>query len=398
MAQGQAQELSLIEYEPRRLARSELDTRTGEAIWRHYGQQIAVEFPSVKTGESWQFTSQGWIGVLPASPQLTLVLQPKVPLTTLWSLLAYGFDLIDWLTKKELVGVAGLFDLYDRLAEELAQRVLTRCRQGLYQEYVAKVTRVPAVRGRVELGPTLRTPWEPAPVCRFEEQTPDIAENQILLWTLSCLQHSPICAEGKNALVARACHTLGNVVSLRPVAIAELQQRHYTRLNADYKMLHSLCYFFLAQLMPATKAGHLTMIPFCLRMAALYERFVAAWLARHLDNRWQLKIQEHYRFGSDHEHRFAIDLVVRQRGSEQARCVIDTKYRSPGGRPAAEEIAQVVAYAEATGAPEAILVYPTALARPLDAQLGRIRVRTLTFALDQPVDQAGASFAQALAL
>jgi 5-methylcytosine-specific restriction enzyme subunit McrC len=394
----QVQELSLVEYEPRRLTRAELDVSTAEAIWRHYGHQVAVEFPSVKTGDHWQLISQGWIGVLPVSPQLTLVLQPKIALATLWSMLAYSFDLVDWLTGKALVGVAGLFDLYDQLAHQLAQGVLVRCRQGLYQEYVSKVARVPAVRGRIELEPTIRTLWQPAPVCRFEEQTPDVAENQILLWTLTCLLQSPICREGREALVRRAVQTLSNVVTLRPVAIAELRQRHYTRLNADYNLLHSLCYFFMAQVMPATKTGDLTMLPFCLRMATLYERFVAAWLARHLDNRWRLKIQEHYRFGREYEHRFAIDLVVRQRGSEQARCVIDTKYRAPSAAPAAEEIAQVVAYAEATGAPEAILVYPTVLARPLDARVGRIRVRTVTFALDQPIDQAGAAFMQALCL
>jgi 5-methylcytosine-specific restriction enzyme subunit McrC len=45
-----------------------------------------------------------------------------------------------------------------------------------------------------------------------------------------------------------------------------------------------------------------------------------------------------------------------------------------------------------------VLVYPVPLASPLDARVGDIRVRSLTFALAGDLRAAGADFAQALGL
>jgi 5-methylcytosine-specific restriction enzyme subunit McrC len=41
---------------------------------------------------------------------------------------------------------------------------------------------------------------------------------------------------------------------------------------------------------------------------------------------------------------------------------------------------------------EAVLVYPDALSKPLDAEVGGIRVRSLVFSLDGDLDQAGRAF------
>ena len=79
----------------------------------------------------------------------------------------------------------------------------------------------------------------------------------------------------------------------------------------------------------------------------------------------------------------------------QARCVLDTKYKRAAA-PAPDDIFQIVAYAEAKGCDQAVLIYPTPLARPLDERIGNIRVRTLTFALDGDLEQAGQDFIQKL--
>lgn len=52
----------------------------------------------------------------------------------------------------------------------------------------------------------------------------------------------------------------------------------------------------------------------------------------------------------------------------------------------------MVAYAEAKGCEEAILVYPTSLIEPLDIRVGRIKVRSLTFCLAGDLQQAGHKF------
>jgi 5-methylcytosine-specific restriction enzyme subunit McrC len=137
-------------------------------------------------------------------------------------------------------------------------------------------------------------------------------------------------------------------------------------------------------------------VPFVLPMARLYERFVAAWLQRHLDSAWQLNAQERYLLDDQGHFSFTIDLVVRERATGEVRWVLDTKYRAPGHRPSADEIAQILAYAQATGAPEAVLIFPGEVEHPLDLRVGGVWVRSLTFALDGDLEEAGKAFVAAL--
>jgi 5-methylcytosine-specific restriction enzyme subunit McrC len=61
-------------------------------------------------------------------------------------------------------------------------------------------------------------------------------------------------------------------------------------------------------------------------------------------------------------------------------------------RPSGIDVAQVVAYAQAKGCLDAVLIYPTPLAKPLDEHVGTTRVRSATFALDGALEDAGKEF------
>ena len=57
-------------------------------------------------------------------------------------------------------------------------------------------------------------------------------------------------------------------------------------------------------------------------------------------------------------------------------------------------MALVVAYAEAKGCNEAILVYPGPLTAPIDTKVGDIRVRSLAFSVSGDLDEQGLMFVQ----
>ena len=84
---------------------------------------------------------------------------------------------------------------------------------------------------------------------------------------------------------------------------------------------------------------------------------------------------------------FQIDLVLYD---EQGRAisVLDTKYKAPSS-PSADDVAQVVAYAEAKGCRDAVLLYPIPLSSPIDLLVGDVRVRSLHFPLDGDLDAGG---------
>lgn len=381
--------ISLTEYQPREFAAAAIPPELGEALWRNFGRQVAVEFPSPKTARRWRLTGQGWAGYIPLAPELHLLLQPKAPLANLFGMLEYAYRL-DLRTLPGLMQSESLPEFFERLAHVLARRVLDRLRQGLYRAYLPRQERLAVVRGRLDGVQVARAPWSVALPCQFEEHTTDVADNQILLYTLWLLARVVQRADVRRAVLG-AVRALHGPVSLRPVSAAECVGRLYHRLNEDYQPLHALCRFFLEQLGPGHRPGERHMLPFLVDMTRLFELFVAAWLGDHLPPPWRVKPQERVSLGPAGEVQFQIDLVLYDAATGRPRAVLDTKYKL-ADKPSNPDIYQIVAYAKAKQVREALLVYPAPLAQPLDARWDDIRVRSVVFDTGAALAAAGQLF------
>ncbi len=384
--------IELKEYQQRRLPRGELAEEEGEALWRRYGDQVAVDFPTVKTNRQWRLTSQGWVGFIPLTLELGISLTPKVPLGNLFRMLEYAYKL-DFLIPEGLTESDSLQEFYQRLATILAKRVLDRARRGLYRAYLPDADTLPYVRGSLDLRRRLRRPWAVGLPCDFEEHTADLEENQILAWTLLRIARGGACTERVLPTVRRAYRVLQGSVTMEPFLPEACIGRFYNRLNDDYRPLHALCRFFLEHAGPTHERGDREMIPFLVPMARLFELFVAEWLRARLDSRYRLEVQESVHFGESRELRFQIDLVLYDAEIGRPVAVLDTKYKNPE-RPSERDVQQVVAYAESKGCREAVLVYPAEA--PLDVRVGGIRVRSLVFGLDRDLEEGGEEFGAAL--
>ncbi len=380
--------IELKEYEQRRLPRGDLAEEEGEALWRRYGDQVAVDFPTVKTNRQWRLTSRGWVGFIPLTPELGISLTPKVPLGNLFRMLEVAYKL-DFLTPEGLTDSGSLQEFYERLANVLAKRVLDRARRGLYRAYVPDADTLPYVRGSLDLGRRLRRPWAIGLPCEFEEHTADLEENQILAWTLLRIARSGACTERVLPTIRRAYRVLQGSASLQPFLPEACIGRLYNRLNGDYRPLHALCRFFLEQAGPTHERGDREMIPFLVPMWRLFELFVAEWLREHLPVRYRLEVQENVHLGESRELQFQIDLVLYDAEIGRPISVLDTKYKDTE-RPSERDVQQVVAYAESTGCGDAVLVYPAET--PLDVWVGGIRVRSSAFGLAGDVEEAGLRF------
>lgn len=385
--------IELVEYDPLTLPHDAVPHATGEMLWRQYDEKsgkVRVEFPSPKTGNRWRLTSQGWVGYIPLTADLLLALRPKVQLNNLFHMLAYAYGLQSFHILDGVVTAQSLREFYEQLAGVLAQRALARARQGVYRAYLTRSGPLPYVRGQLDLRRSRQQPWQPNLLCRYHEFTVDIPDNQIITYTLDQIARSGLCREPAQSAVRRAYRAWQGIALPHHISVVDCIGRSYHRLNQDYQPLHALCRFFLEHTGPSLASGDHTMLPFLVNMARLYELFVAQWLQIHLPSPWHVEVQETVTIGQHHELQFDIDLVLYDQQGE-ARAVLDTKYKA-AETAATADINQIVTYAKAKRCHEAILVYPAPLARPLNVQLHDLHLRSLTFALDGNLQEAGHQF------
>lgn len=380
----------LEERAPLYLSRDAFEHKWARFLWERYREQVDISEPSLKTADQWKLTSGGWVGYIPLTDGIGLALEPKVPLQNIFRMLEYAYRLSSFRILDELMQAGSLQDFFERLANVLAERILDRVRRGLFRTYRSRHERLPYLRGRIDIAQAASTPWQLRFPCRYREHTGDVEDNQILMWTLDRLARSGIRRDDVRASIRKAHHALQGAVTVTPFTPRDCTGRTYNRLNQDYDVLHALCRFFLENTGPTHEGGDHGMTPFLVNMDRLFELFVAEWMKVHLPIEWSLEAQDRVTVGNSAELRFNIDLVVRATGTTDVTCVLDTKYKS--GTPSNADVAQVVTYAELRQTTNAVLIYPVRLDEALAVEIGRIRVRGVSFLLDGDLGMAGQEF------
>ena len=381
--------IELTEYKIKSFPKDEIPVSIGIELYQKYRKQIDIEFPNYKTENQWQLKARGLVGYIPLNHQLAVKINPKVSIENIFVMLEYAYKLKSFTFIEGLMNCDSLQGFYNNLAYTIAQLILDRVRKGLYRIYIPKTQHLNYVRGRLDILETIKQPWNPRLKCHYQEQTIDIEDNQILLWTLFIISRNSLCSEKVSTIIRKAYHTLQSLVTLKSFTPEDCFRINYNRLNQDYKLLHYLCRFFLENTAPNYNSGNRNTLPFIVNMSKLYELFVAEWLKIHLPS--NLIIQSQKRVNIAKNISFQIDLVLYDISTNKNRYILDTKYKTPDS-PSSDDVAQVVAYAVSQKCSEVILIYPTTLNHPLDKFVGDIRVRSLTFSLDKNLDKAGNSF------
>ncbi len=388
--------IRLKEYQSTIIPRNDLSEAEAEELYRLYGRWVEIDFPSPATRWDWRLNSSGWVGTIPLSSGLRLILEPRTPVTNIFRMLEWAYDLESFHILKGVTEVASLEDVYRRLAVILAKRVLERGRKGLYRAYVPEEERSSYVRGSIDLSRSLREPWRADLHCRYQEHTSDVIENQILASTLHAVARRGICCPDSLGSVRAAYRSLHGLAGVRRMSPSDCIGLLYNRLNEDYRPLHALCRFFLEHAGPSHESGDRTMLPFLVNMARLYELFVAKWTAAHLPQEYRVTAQESVLVDPEGTLRINIDLVLTHGEERTPTAVLDTKYKVGGARAA--DLSQVVSYAVAKNCRRAILIYPVMPDIPVSTRYGAgdVHVQTLAFGIEGDLDAAGRRFLASL--
>ena len=383
--------LTIIEYREKHFPKEKINQEDGERLWRKFGKQISVDEPSFKNNYQWVIKSLGYVGFIPVSEELSLSIQPKVPLQNLFGMWEYAYKLDKIIDKEDLYSAESMSDFHSKLANILAKRVINRSRKGFYRAYLSRTQKMSYLKGRLEPKHLINRPWDVDLQCTYDEITADVEENQILAWTLFTILRSKYCREEVLPNVRKAFRNIAQYISLNPFSAQDCVKRFYSRLNNDYEPMHALCRFFLENSGPTYEIGGHKMVPFIIKMDQLFEKFVAEWLKTNLPENYRIETQESVNISSTHNIDFRIDLVLYDKVKKRPVCVLDTKYKDDL-KPTPGDIEQAAFYALIKDCNKAVLIYPTDLERPMKEVVKGINIRSATFDLDGDLEQAGGEF------
>ncbi|MBL7989430.1 MAG: restriction endonuclease [Chlorobi bacterium] len=381
--------ITVHEHQETRLANQQISSQQGTALWQRYGSYVAVVGPSLTTNNQWVLKPQGWVGSIVVDAELCVMLQPKTPVANIFGMLGYAYQLNSFLLFDGAATFATIDEMFQQLATIFAKRVIHRARLGLHRQYLERDQQSVAIRGRIDLPENWRAPHRHPPTSRFQERTADCKDNQIIAFTLQTLARHRLGQDASGA-VRTALHRFAGGLTPTPFHPSDCTNRHYTRLNQDYQLLHALCRFFLEHSGPTHQLGDRTMLPFLVNMGRLFELFVAQWLLAHLPAQYRLATQERVVVDAAGAFPIVLDMVIYNATSGQPLLLLDTKYKIADS-PSPDDLQQVVAYSVARGCPNAVLIYPTQLPRPFNGYYGQsqVAIRTVAFDIATDIEEGG---------
>ena len=315
---------------------------------------------SPAAGGRWRLTGNQKAGLVrlrtPSGSILQLRLRPKLPVRNLLFLLCHS-PTDPWLN--ETVEAAGADDLLPALADLLARVTRRTLDSGVLHGYRTVEEELPLIRGRIRTADQLRRVGLPLPVAvRYDDHTPDIAENRILLAALHRAARLPELPPRTGLALRHLAHHLDGVHLLPPGA--PLPRWTPNRLNSRYTPALRLAELLLTDRSLDPDDGQLptTADGFVLDMPAVFERFLTAALTTALARRGvRCAAQEqHHRLDRAGQVRLRPDLVLYRAGRTVS--VVDAKYatrHSPA--PPTEHLYQLLGYCVALGLPHGHLVY-----------------------------------------
>lgn len=221
----------------------------------------------------------------------------------------------------------------DLFAEILYKGISAQLKLGLYREYIHKTADLPLLRGKLDIGQTikLRVAQKNLLGCEFDELSENNIFNQILKTVAELLIYkSEVKAERKRQL-KNVLIFFENVDSINPSEI-KWNILRFQNNNKSYRMLINICYFVLDGMILTTEQGRYRVATFSDdHMNKLFERFVLEYYKYHYKSlkvssptiKWDLSDEDDYAI--DFLPEMKSDIVI---SNENHTLIIDTKYYS----------------------------------------------------------------------
>ena len=315
-----------------------------------------VEIRRSLRGTDYELNPNQYVGVVALPSGRRLESYPKVPVQSLFYMLAVAFNL-----PSPFLPEWSEFDELDEMLEfvvaHYAELLESRIAHGLYRTYAEREENLSAVRGRIAVADDVRHNFvlRHRTYCRFAEFTWDVPENQILR-QVAHLVAGWVRKPELRMRLRRIDRLMGEVAATSHAA-SVLDRFTYHRLNDDYQPMHQLCRLFLEGASLSEAEGSFSFRTFLLDMNRLFEAFVTQVLRDRAPSGITVAAQVPVHLDEQKKVHMRPDLVIRDRGV--SRLVADCKYkRLEPDEFRHHDVYQVLAYCTAMNVEQGMLLYP----------------------------------------
>ena len=215
----------------------------------------------------------------------------NIPIQNIYYLLCYAWNKLDE-QGRVAVSIDDRTSLLDLFAKVLNNAVRILLKRGIDRSYVEHMEEISGIKGKLLLGETLQRNLlkRQRTICRFDEFSPDILTNQILVSTLRKLMR---IKELDRDLKRETRHLLQMLPGITPIAIrtSHFSQVRLHRNNRFYDFILKVCRIIHDNILPGEETGEYLFADFRRddhKMNRLFEEFIFQFYTRELKG-WRVR-------------------------------------------------------------------------------------------------------------
>lgn len=309
-------------------------------------------------------TPDSLVGVV-CLPNVVLEIQPKIPINRLLFLISFAIDQVSWRDAVTAHGSAPT--VVEAMVPMFCRLVSRTINRGLLHGYRTEEEASRFVRGRILLERLAqRRAGMLLPIdVRYDEYTPDITENCLLLAALNRLMRLPLRSP-RSIRSLREIHHAFSAVSNIQYSPSTIPDVPFTRLNSHYQSAIDMAKIILLGTSLRLEACTSPGFSFLINMNVVFEAFLYRALLEKLRLSEKVFPRGNAALRLDIKRRVTLrpDLTWWQYG----RCIFvgDAKYKrltQPDGVHG--DLYQLLAYAIAADLPGGLLVYAHSTDQPI---------------------------------
>lgn len=256
-----------------------------------------------------------------------------IPVENIYYLLSYSWNALE---EKERVRVSteSLTNIVDLLAKVLINSTRILLKRGIEQSYVEFDNAVAGLKGKLLVSDTLKVNSldRQRTICRYDEFSPDVLLNQILVSTLRQLMYVKNLDRGLKEEIRYLLAMFPEITRI------EISKSHFLKIrlnrnNRFYAFVLDICELIHENLLPSEKDGSRYFFDFTrdeVKMYRLFESFVFNFYRIEYKNIFKVRRESiSWQFSFEEEKHAAYipgmltDITLE---NEERKIIIDTKY------------------------------------------------------------------------